>query len=237
MSKDYNQLLHMNNLVFFGTITASVTHELNNILSIINEYSGLLDDMVMVAEGGKPIKVEQVQRISQNIAAQIKREQGIIKLLNRFAHRVDKPLVEFNLNELVKDITRLSQRFASQKKIELGISIPEDQIRLTNNPFAVQHIIFYCLKLALEYSNIADCINIILECNESYGIIKIESPSVEKTKESEEMISYISVLSKDLGGKIENIIIDKKRHLQQISIPFSATDGVVDLQEDSLNEH
>ena len=237
MNKDHNWLLSMNDLAFFASITASVTHELNNILSIINEYSGLLDDMVMASEEGKPIKVERVQRIAQNITVQIKREQGVIKLLNRFAHRVDKPLVEFNLNDLVKDITQLSQRFASKKKIEFGILIPDNQIRLTNNPFAVQHIIFYCLKLALINSNIAESINIILESNELNGVIKIESPALGKNKESEEMINYISVLSKNLGGTIENIIINKNRHLQQISIPFSLIDGVVDLQEDSLNEH
>jgi len=236
MNQDNNPLPHKNDLAFFGTITASVTHELNNILSIINEYSGLLDDMVIAAEKGKPIEEERIQRIAQNIAEQIKREQGVIKLLNRFAHRVDNPLVKFNLNELVRDITRLSQRFASLKKIELEITLPEDQIRLTNNSFAVQHVIFSCLKLALECSNMADSIKIILETNESKAIIKIESPAVEKNKKTEDLLNFISVLSKNIGGDIKNIIVDKNRHLQQISIPFYATDGVIDHQEDSLNE-
>ena len=82
-----------------------------------------------------------------------------------------------------------------------------------------------------------DCIDIKLDTNESQAVIKIESPAVEKHKEAENMINIISVLSKNLGGTIENIIINKNRHLQQISIPFSLIDGVVDLQEDSLNEH
>ena len=223
-------------LAFFGTITASISHELNNVLSIINEYSGLLDDIVSGDNKDKPVENEKIQRIALNITKQIKREQGIIKLLNRFAHRVDTPLVKFNLNELVKDITRLSQRFASLKKIQLGITIPEEQITLTNNPFTVQHVIFLCLKLALEHSNMTDCIDIKLDTNESQAVIKIESPAVEKHKEAENMINIISVLSKNIGGTIENIIINKNRHLQQISIPFSLIDGVVDLQEDSLNE-
>ena len=112
-----NRLLHDMELAFFGTITASVSHELNNVLSIINEYSGLLDDLVSGDNKDKPIEKERIQKIALNIAKQIKREQGIIKLLNRFAHRVDNTLVKFNLNELVTDITRLSQRFASLKRI------------------------------------------------------------------------------------------------------------------------
>ena len=229
---DNNRLLHEMELVFFGTITASVSHELNNVLSIINEYSGLLDDLVSGDNKDRPIENERILRIALNIAKQIKREQSIIKLLNRFSHRVDNPLVEFNLNELVRDITRLSQRFASLKKIELEITVPEEPITLTNNPFAVQHVIFLCLKLALEYSNMTDSINIKLETYESQAIIKIESPTVGKNKNAEDMINFISVVLKNLGGNIENIIVDKNRQLQQISIPFSITDGLIDHQED-----
>jgi signal transduction histidine kinase len=232
-----NQSQQETELAFFGVITASISHELNNVLSIINEYSGLLDDIVSGDNKDKPVENERIQRIALNIAKQIKREQGIIKLLNRFAHRVDTPLAKFNLNELVKDITRLSQRFASLKKIELGITIPEDQITLTNNPFAVQHVIFLCLKLALEHSNMTDCIDIKVETNESKAVIKIESPVVEKHKEAENMINIISVLSKNLGGDIENIIVDKNRQLQQISIPLSITDRLIDHQEEVLNGH
>jgi len=224
-------------LAFFGAITASISHELNNVLSIINEYSGLLDDMVSGENTDKPVENERIQRIALNIAKQIKREQGLIKLLNRFAHRVDTPLVKFNLNELVRDITRLSQRFASLKKIELGITIPEEQITLTNNPFAVQHVIFLCLKLALKHSNMTDCIDIKLDTNESQAVIKIESPAVKKHEEAENMIKFISVLLKNLGGDIEIIIVDKNRQLQQISIPLSITDRLIDHQEEVLNGH
>lgn len=235
MSK--NQSQQEMELAFFGAITASISHELNNVLSIINEYSGLLDDIVSGKNKDKPVENERIQRIALNITKQIKREKGIIKLLNRFAHRVDTPIVKFNLNELVKDITRLSQRFASLKKIELGITIPEEQITLTNNPFAVQHVIFLCLKIALEHSNLTDSINIKLETYDSKAIIIIDSPMVEKHKEAEDMINNISVLSKNLGGDIENIIADKNRQRQKISIPLSITDGQIGHQEDVLNEH
>jgi signal transduction histidine kinase len=207
-------------LAFFGTITASVSHELNNILSIINEYSGLLDDLTSVNNKEKPIEKEKIQKIAINIAKQIKREESIIKLLNRFAHRIDNTLVTFNLNELVADITRLSQRFASLKKIELEIKVPDEPITLTNNPFAIQHVIFLCFKLALDYSNLEDNISIILEADESLAIIKIESPAVQKNEESEKITNSISVLSKNLGGNIENIVLDKSRIVQQISLPF-----------------
>lgn len=234
---DKSRLLHEMELAFFGTITASVSHELNNVLSIINEYSGLLDDLTLVNNNDKPIEKEKIQKIALNIAKQIKREEGIIKLLNRFAHRIDNPYVKFNLNELVSDITKLSQRFASLKKIELGITIPEELITLTNNPFRVQHVIFSCFKLALDHSNLSDNISIILKADDTKAVIKIESPDIQKNEESIKMLNFISILSKNLGGDLENIILDNSRLIQQLSIPFTISDSQLDHQEDFHNEH
>ena len=223
-----NQPLHKMELAFFGTITASVSHELNNVLSIINEYCGLLDDLIAANDKGLPLENDRIKKIALNIASQIKREQDIIKLLNRFSHRVDNLHVQFNLNELVMDISRLSQRLASLKKIDLGIDIPKEPIVLTNNPFSVQHIIFLCLKLAMDCSFTTDFINVILKTNESRAVIKIESPTVAINEETEKMINLISDLSKKLSGDSEIFILDNNRQVQQISIPLFLQNGLTD---------
>jgi len=46
-------LLHKKELEFFGKITACISHELNNVLSIINEYTGLLEDLMLTCGDGK----------------------------------------------------------------------------------------------------------------------------------------------------------------------------------------
>ena len=57
-----NRLLHEMELSFFGTISASVSHELNNVLSIINEYAGLLDDLVTADKKGIPFENEKIKK-------------------------------------------------------------------------------------------------------------------------------------------------------------------------------
>jgi hypothetical protein len=42
-------------LQFYGKITASVSHEIKNVLAIINENAGLLEDFTFMADRGKPI--------------------------------------------------------------------------------------------------------------------------------------------------------------------------------------
>jgi signal transduction histidine kinase len=232
-----NRLLHELELAFFGTITASVSHELNNVLSIINEYSGLLNDLVVADDKGKPIEKARIQKIALNIAEQIKREQEIIKLLNRFAHRVDAPIVQFNLNDLVNDIIRLSRRFASLKKVTLEITLPQETISITNYPFGVQHAIFSCLNLALDFSNTNDSISTKLEKEESQAIINVTCRPIAKNEQTEEKLESISLIIKNVGGKIDTILINDDSQITRLIIPLSIPDRVRENREDPINEY
>jgi signal transduction histidine kinase len=221
-------MLHEMELDFFGTITASVSHELNNVLSIINEYSGLLDDLVSADNKGIPMEKERIKKIALNIAEQIKREQGIIKLLNRFAHRVDTPIVQFNLNDLVHDIIRLSQRFASLKKVSLDFTLPKESINITNNPYGVQHAFFSCLNLALDFSNINDSISTILNKEESQVIINITSRRINKNEQSEKKLEFISLIIKNVGGFINLKSINENSQIIKLYLPLSIPDHIRD---------
>jgi signal transduction histidine kinase len=220
-----NHLLHEMELSFFGTISASVSHELNNVLSIINEYAGLLDDLVTADKKGIPFENEKIKKIALNISEQIKRQQEIIKLLNRFAHRVDTPIVQFVLNDLVYDIIRLSQRFASLKKVSLAFTIPQDPLNIINNPFAVQHAIFSCLNLALDFSNKNDRITTLLDKEEEQATIKISCRPIDKTEDAEKKLKCISYITDNIGGKINLIFTNDDRQIISLFIPLSVPDS------------
>jgi len=232
-----NRLLHEMELFFFGTISASVSHELNNVLSIINEYAGLLDDLVTADKKGIPFENERIKKIALNISEQIKRQQDIIKLLNRFAHRVDKPVVQFILNDLVYDIIRLSQRFASLKKVSLEFTLPQDPLNIINNPFAVQHAIFSCLILALDFSNRNDCITTLLDKEEEQATIKIICRPIDKNDETEKILKRISYITDNIGGRINIILTDDDSQIIRLFIPLSVPDHTRDNIRDSINEH
>ena len=42
-------------LQFFGKMTASISHEIKNVLAIINENAGLLEDLALMADRGAEI--------------------------------------------------------------------------------------------------------------------------------------------------------------------------------------
>ncbi len=212
---------HQKELAFFGKITASVSHELNNVLSIINENSGLLDDLMYVVEQGKPFDKDRISKIAQNISAQIKRKKNIIKLLNRFAHRVDAQIINFDLNELLNDIINLSRRFASLKRVNLEITLTDSQTNITNSPFVLQHIVFLIIILALEFCDSKDTIFIQAKKNESGENIIITTPLIEENEDTKEKMEFISKLTKTISGEIKTEENENNTQLFKLLIPIS----------------
>jgi light-regulated signal transduction histidine kinase (bacteriophytochrome) len=71
-------------LAFFGKVNASISHELKNILAIISEAAGLLQDLTEMAAKGKKIELEMLQTCSQDIIEEIQRGFATIKQMNKF---------------------------------------------------------------------------------------------------------------------------------------------------------
>ena len=220
-------------LEFFGKITASVTHEINNILSIINEYSGLLEDLVLIAEKGTPIDGKRIEQIAQNISEQMNREKNIIKLLNRFAHRVDSHISRFDLFELLKDITRLSRRFASLKKVELKTIPPVELIDITNSPFVMQHAIFKCILIGLDYSTSGDCITLSLTKTDTEANISILTPFDNNSMAADEVLKPVHELMNSIGGKLKYESSNGNNYNITLTLPLSLSDEVIDSVRES----
>lgn len=136
-------------LAFFGRITASVTHELNNVISIIEQTAGLLDDLIAGEERGIPITTERLTALSASIQKQTRRGLGIIDSLNRFAHTTDATETKFDINDVVSNLIELSHRLASLRKIRLAYQPTPSPQYLIGNPFAIQHAVFESLLIAL----------------------------------------------------------------------------------------
>jgi signal transduction histidine kinase len=136
-------------IAFFGKITASVTHELNNVISIIEQTAGLLDDMVAGEERGVPISLDRLAGVSASIQKQTQRGLGIIGRLNRFAHTTDHPYAVFDGNEVVSNLVELSRRLAGLKKMELEFRPAESVPRISGNPFDFQRAVFSAIQTAL----------------------------------------------------------------------------------------
>jgi C4-dicarboxylate-specific signal transduction histidine kinase len=137
-------------LQFFGKMTASISHEIKNVLAIINESAGLLDDLTVLAEKGMPIDPARIKTQAGKIMKQIQRADGIVKIMNRFAHSVDEIVKSVDLYDTTEFVTALSARFASMRGVHLATTRPEKPVTIQTNPFFLEHALWVCLDFAME---------------------------------------------------------------------------------------
>lgn len=108
-------------LKFFGRITASATHDLKNVLAIVNENAGLLEDLCALAERGQ-LTPDRLAHSCVRIREQIQRGNGIIKRLNDFSHTPDVDSASVDLGEAVALAAGLSARFAQLNETTLDVN-------------------------------------------------------------------------------------------------------------------
>ncbi len=207
--QDLDKNVWSNSLAFFGAITASVSHELNNVMSIIDQNNGLLSDLLIGAQYGRPITNERLERISNSITNQMERGVKIIKRLNTFAHSVDDPVREFDLIQLVDNFTRLAQRLANLKKTTLESVHEADQITVNTSPFLVQQIMFLCIQRTLNAARENDVIEILTKPGGAKVAIEIHArwtPTIHEGWDSD----YVEHLIRLIDGNLEIRQADEK---------------------------
>ena len=202
-------------LKFSGTILASVTHELNNVISIINQTGGLLEDFIFAAEKGTPIPPEKLKDIAKKISVHSERGIEIIKHLNKFAHSSDLIYGPFILNDQIENLCALLGRFVSLKGATLSTILIPDKIEVINFPFKVQQVIFLAFKIILSLTQKDDSIILSLSENESNCKInvKLETkrecilPDYSDIKNYANSISAELISNNDAGSVFIEIVL------------------------------
>jgi signal transduction histidine kinase len=142
--------VEMIGLQFFGQISTSISHEIKNVLAIINENAGLLEDLTFMADRGHPLDPARLKIMAATVKKQIGRADAIIRNMNRFAHSVDQPVTTVNLNELVELTVTLTARFATMKNVQLDLQLPQDPLKIQTAPFLLMNLMWLCLDFCMS---------------------------------------------------------------------------------------
>ncbi len=225
MDEKENRLLREQALSFFGTITASLSHEINNSVAIITELSGLQEDLLLGAEQGRPIDNSKMLELSQRITNQVKKGREFIKRLNRFAHTVDNAITDYDLREVLDQLAALAQRFAFLKGVNLEASLEKESVKIRGNPFGLQQAVFICIRLVIDASNKDETISVTFEREEQGARILITGRSLNGAEEKESKLSFLTILMKELCGAIEIISLDNEQQSLALHIPMSIVES------------
>jgi signal transduction histidine kinase len=171
MSSDW-ELIGRTGFVFFGKMTASISHEIKNVLAIINENAGLLEDLTLMAEKGTPIDPEKLKTQAVRIKNQVRRADGIMKNMNKFAHSVDESLTSVDLAELSELLAALSGRFAYTRGVKLEPASMGGSATITTKPFLLENLVWLCLDFAMDMTGRGKTVGLIAEKTEDGGRIR-----------------------------------------------------------------
>jgi signal transduction histidine kinase len=137
-------------ICFFGAVTASISHEIKNVLTTINETAGLLDDFALEAQRGEGVlDPSQARNVAAAIARNVRRADGIVRNLNRFAHSTDQSRAVVELGELLNLFSDLAARLAANRGASLQITNELGPQEVLTAPFSLLHVLWRSLEFVL----------------------------------------------------------------------------------------
>ncbi|MBW6520797.1 MAG: hypothetical protein K0A99_07275 [Desulfoarculaceae bacterium] len=159
---------------FYGKMSASISHEIKNILAIINENAGLLSDFTMMAERGVPIEPERLNIIAAKIGEQVKRADLIVRNMNQFAHSVDEQVKTVPLDDLIAVVIKLSLRFAANRGVHLEHQPADSPVSITTSPFLLKNLAWLCLDQAMDAVGEKKIVSIVAKDEQNGVMIKFK---------------------------------------------------------------
>lgn len=190
-------------LAFMGRIVAGQSHEVTNVLNIINELAGLQRDVLASADCESDARRTKLRGICDKIQLQVARGEAIIRNVNRFAHSVDTPQAVFDVKEEVCRIVFLAERWTKLKQVELVAELPDDTTALENSPFLFQCAIFACIDAALWAA--ADRRRISVGFSVTGGGAEVVVTSADPVPPAPEVVARLAHLRRlvdELGGEL-----------------------------------
>jgi len=191
-------------LQFFGKMTASISHEIKNVLAVINENAGLLEDFILLEEKGVPLNPEKLKKISKKVMEQVKRADGIIQNMNRFAHSVDETVKTIDVIDTMELMIKLSARFSDMAGVSFKMDSDFDPVKIETNLFLLQNVIWFCLDNIMKLAKNGDIVSIAVENNgcdvliRFFGINGLDSMTNYNLPAERE-----TILLKALNGKLQ----------------------------------
>ena len=161
-------------LQFFGRISASISHEIKNVLAIVNENAGLLEDFTLMADQGKPIDPARLKMMAAAVKRQVARADEIIKNMNRFAHSIDQTATTVDLDQTIELFIALTARFAAMRSVKVDLQLPASPLTIPTAPYYLMNLLWLCLDFSMSASGDEKRVELVVEETENSVRIRFQ---------------------------------------------------------------
>ena len=131
-----------------GKVSASVTHEIKNQLTVIKEQASLLGDLALLAARTGNLDRDRVETLSGRMVDRVRQADNIVRRFNSFAHAADQPLVGMRAGEALELMVAMYGRLAHRQEVELELEPLGRDPELATRPQFLLAALFACLEAA-----------------------------------------------------------------------------------------
>lgn len=139
---------HTDKLASIGRLAAGVGHEINNPLAIIQQKTGLIEDLLLISEdfGHKTTIGECLKGINQSI----ERCKAITHRLLGFARRADVFREKFHINDVVRDVLQFLDNAMLYNRIKADLRLQDSLPLMTSDRMQLQQIFLNIINNAID---------------------------------------------------------------------------------------
>ncbi len=183
----------------FAKVVASISHEVKNVLAIINENGGLLEDIILMCEPGQGVPPDHIKSATTTISSQVQRANRIMKNCNRLAHLGDRTIAEEPIAEILELMAALAKRQADMKNIIISGEYDAD-IRITAPMLPFASLVYLLFRAIIDAGQNDSTITVSAASSENTITLKLEAdlPAEELLPIVES--GDITILVDHLGG-------------------------------------
>lgn len=208
-------------VAFFGALAASATHELNNVLSVVDQVGGLLGDLAAKAAIGDGIAPQRLETLRDRIDRQVRKGVEIVQHLNSFAHSLDDAHEPFDAFEVLENLLGLSGRFAELARVRLERASWVEW-RGTGDAFLFQRAVFEALQWVLAASTEGDRIEVGLQRDGQTGFVSISGSARCRVPDAEQSLARLARVLRENGGEYRLATADGGEVRLELRFPASS---------------
>lgn len=161
LKKTHNQILQADKLTTLGELTANISHEINNPLTIAAGHSEIIKDYLK--HPAVMNKIPQLQNANQTVLDSLERVNQIIKNMKDFLHQSEEQKEYCDLSKLIETAIEWVMPNAKKANVNIVCDFKDHSVALVNR-IKIEQVIINLIKNSLDA---------ISETNISKGEIKI----------------------------------------------------------------
>jgi C4-dicarboxylate-specific signal transduction histidine kinase len=194
---------------FVAQVTAGTTHEIRNILAIVKESAGLIEDLIDAFNRRGSLDQDKLMRSLGRIDAQVARGTELLSNLSRFAHSLDDDQDAIDVTSEIQQVASLCQFRARGGRHLLQVQTGGQNLTVLVNPFRFQMSLFAAVECCLEQLPEGSTVSIGTDRKDGRPTVEFTGPGGDEamlpTPTEATGWSRLVELADELGASVEAV--------------------------------